>query len=412
MEKIIFDSNISLEEYHRILNLSRRRAQRIETETKRFLSYKIDWRDRLIAITGSRGTGKTTLILQHMKDCFPFDSNEALYVSMDNLWFETHSLWDLAEVHVRSGGTHLFIDEIHYLNNWQQVIKNLYDEFPELHIVYTGSSLLKIDYNSGDLSRRQITYTLPGLSFREYLYFENALEIQPITLQELLKNHVRISGEITGKIKVFKYFPEYLAHGYYPFYKEVYAGYEDRLLQIINQVLESDYPAVEPINFTSVQKIKKMLYVLAQSCPQTPNMSDLYRQLETDRNQGLKMLSILEKANLLNILSSQKSSLKNLSRPEKIYCNNTNLMHALSETINTGTKRETFFLNQLRSAGFDVFYPEQGDFLVEGKYLFEVGGKGKSFHQIKDIPDSFLAVDDEETGRGNRIPLWMFGLLY
>ena len=141
-------------------------------------------------------------------------------------------------------------------------------------------------------------------------------------------------------------------------------------------------------------------------------MSDLYRQLETDRNQGLKMLSVLEKANLLNILSSQKSSLKNLSRPEKIYCDNTNLMYALTETINIGTKRETFFLNQLRAAGYDVFYPEQGDFLVEGKYLFEVGGKGKSFRQIKDLPDSFLAIDDEETGRGNRIPLWMFGLLY
>lgn len=201
-------------------------------------------------------------------------------------------------------------------------------------------------------------------------------------------------------------------NGYYPFYKEVYAGYEQRLLQIINQILESDYPAVETITYSTVQKIKKMLYILAQSCPQTPNMSELYGQLETDRNQGLKMLYILDKANLLNLLSAKDGSLKTLSRPDKIYCDNTNIMYALTENVIAGTKRETFFLNQLRSAGYSVQYPKQGDFLVSRKYLFEVGGRRKTFHQIKDIEDSFLAIDDEEVGRGNKIPLWMFGLLY
>ena len=201
-------------------------------------------------------------------------------------------------------------------------------------------------------------------------------------------------------------------YGYYPFYKEVYAGYEQRVSQITNQILESDYPAVEKINYSTVQKIKKMLYILAQTCPQTPKMTELYAQLDTDRNQGLKMLYILERANLLNILSSEKATLKNMARPDKIYCDNPNIMYSLTKNINVGTKRETFFLNQLKAAGHEVLYPPKGDFIVDGKYIFEVGGKDKSFDQIKDIPDSFLAIDDAEVGRGNRIPLWMFGLLY
>ena len=206
-------------------------------------------------------------------------------------------------------------------------------------------------------------------------------------------------------------FNTYLKSGYYPFYKEVFSGFEQRLGQVINQILESDYPAVEAINYSTIPKIKKMFYILAQSCPQTPNMSKLYQQLETDRNQGLKMLYILDKANLLSLLSSEKASLKNMSRPDKIYCDNTNIMYSLTEDINVGTKRETFFLNQLRSAGLKVTYPKQGDFLVNDRYIFEVGGQNKSYGQIKDLPNSFVAVDDE-IGRANKIPLWMFGLLY
>ncbi len=403
---------MELEEYNNILNLSRRRIREINTDIKRFLYYKIDWNDRLISISGSRGVGKTTLILQHIKEAFTENSDEALYVSLDNIWFESHSLIELVDVHYKNGGTHVFIDEVHYLKNWQTVIKNLYDNYQKLHIVYTGSSILRIDFNSGDLSRRQINYYLPGLSFREYLMFEKELNTEAIGLEQLLERHVSIAEEIVSKTRILKHFNNYLVSGYYPFYKEVYSGYKERLLQVVNQILESDYPAIEDIRYSTVKKIKKMLYILSQSCPQTPNMSDLYAQLETDRNQGLKMLYILEKAELLNLLSSEKASLKNMSRPDKIYCDNTNLMFALTEKVDTGTKRETFFLNQLKSAGYSVTYPAQGDFLVKEKYLFEVGGRKKSFDQIKDLPDSFLAIDDEETGRGNRIPLWIFGLLY
>ena len=398
--------------YYKMLDASARKIRETDVHTERFLLKKIDWRDRLIQISGSRGTGKTTMLLQHMKSAFKDCPDAALYVSLDNLWFETNSLMELADLHYKNGGSHMFIDEVHYLKDWQLIVKNLYDDYPKLNIVYTGSSLLRIDSDSGDLSRRQIIYSLPGLSFREYLGFEGIFDVEPVSLPVLLETHRQIADAIASDRHILKCFAEYLQHGYYPFYKEVYSGYEQRLSQITNQILESDYPAIEKINYSTVQKIRKMLYILAQSCPQTPKMSELYGQLKTDRNQGLKMLYVLDKANLLNILSSEKSTLKNMARPDKIYCDNTNIMYSLTENINVGTKRETFFLNQMKSAGYEVLYPPKGDFLVDGKYLFEVGGKDKTFAQIKDIPESYLAVDDIESGRGNKIPLWMFGLLY
>ena len=403
---------MEMEEYYRILDLSNRRIRENNYSTKRFLLDKIDWRDRLICISGSRGCGKTTMILQHIHSDFTKNLDAALYVSLDNLWFATNSLSELVDMHYKYGGTHIFLDEVHYLKDWQLIIKNLYDDYPKLNIVYTGSSLLRIDSESGDLSRRQVVYSLPGLSFREYLDFEEIIDTEAVPLEKLLKDHKKIAEEFTPNWPILKYFSDYLSKGYYPFYKEVYVGYEQRVSQITNQILESDYPAVEKINYSTVQKIKKMLYILAQSCPQTPKMTELYAQLDTDRNQGLKMLYILERANLINLLSSEKATLKNMARPDKIYCDNPNIMYSLTSNINVGTKRETFFLNQLKAAGHEILYPSKGDFIVDGKYLFEVGGKDKSFDQIKDIPDSFLAIDDVEIGRGNKIPLWMFGLLY
>ena len=400
-------------DYETIYATSERLVRETTTDTKRFLLESIDWNNRLIGILGSRGTGKTTLILQHIKESFADNPYAAMYVSLDNLWFEAHSLKDLVEFHYNNGGTHVFLDEVHYNKDWQQVVKNIYDEFRTLKIVYTGSSLLKIDKAGADLSRRQITYTLPGLSFREFLNFEGIVtDIKAVTLQELISKHEKLSEELCRKTKILRAFNTYLQSGYYPFYRESTGSYSIKLSQITNQILETDYPAVEKINYSTVRKIKKMLYILAQSCPQTPNMSELFAQLETDRNLGMKMLYLLDRANLLNLLSSEKSNLKNMSKPDKIYCDNTNLMFSLTSRPETGTIRETFFLNQLKSAGHKVTYPQRGDFLVDDSFLFEIGGKNKTFNQIKDIPNSFLAIDDTETGRKNRIPLWMFGLLY
>ncbi len=394
-----------------LYELSARRTRGISLKFRRHLADRIDWENRLISLRGARGTGKTTLLLQRMKTALP-DPQQAVYLSLDHLWFRAHSVYDAVEAHVQNGGTHVFLDEVHYQEHWETLIKNLYDDFPGLHIVYTGSSILKLKKAEADLSRRQAEYTLPGLSFSEYLELEDICVIPPLSLEELLHDHVRHAMAITDGRSILKHFHTYLQTGYYPFYKDVHSGYEERIQQVINQILESDYPTVENVSTATIQKTKKMLMILAEKTPQTPNMSRLYAELETDRNQGLRMLKALSEANLLNLLSSEASSLKNMSRPDKIYCDNPNIMAALCPNADIGCLRETFFLNQIRSAGHTAVYPRQGDFLVDGQRLFEVGGKGKSFTQIKDLPDSYLAVDDTEIGAGNRIPLWMFGLLY
>ncbi len=394
-----------------ILRIYNRRLQGTPEGFKRYLIDKIDWRDNLIAIKGAKGTGKTTMLLQHINESFT-DKDKALYISLDNLWFETHSINDLIEYHYTHGGTHLFLDEVHYFPNWKTLIKNINDDYPGLHVVYTGSSMLKIDSGVADLSRRQLPYTLHGMSFREYLLYEGLAEIEPITLDFLLSNHRRIAEDILSNgMKILPLFADYLRHGYYPFYKSVYSGFEIRLQQVVNHVLENDYPIIEGVEQSTIRKTKKMFMILAEQVPQTPNMSNLYNELETDRNQGLKMLYALEKAGLLALLSDKPKHIDKLSRPEKIFLDNSNLMYAYATKPNIGTVRQTFFLSQLAVDHF-VTYPVSGDFLVDGKYLFEVGGRKKSFEQIKDMADSYLAVDDTEIGHHNRIPLWMFGLLY
>lgn len=394
-----------------ILRIYNRRLQGTPEGFKRYLIDKIDWRDNLIAIKGAKGTGKTTMLLQHIKESFS-DKDKALYLSLDNLWFETHSINDLIEYHYTHGGTHLFLDEVHYYPKWKTLIKNINDDYPGLHVVYTGSSMLKIDSGVADLSRRQLPYTLHGMSFREYLLYEGLAEMEPISLDLLLRDHRRIAEDILSNgMKILPAFGEYLRYGYYPFYKSVYSGFEIRLQQVVNHVLENDYPIIEGVEQSTIRKTKKMFMILAEQVPQTPNMSNLYNELETDRNQGLKMLYALEKAGLLALLSDKPKHIDKLSRPEKIFMDNSNLMYAYAMTPNIGTVRETFFLSQL-AVDHSVTYPAKGDFLVDGKYLFEVGGRKKSFEQIKDVTDSYLAVDDTEIGHHNRIPLWMFGLLY
>lgn len=400
-----------LPELEKLFEISDRRVRDTSDKIKRYLYNQIDWRDRLICIKGARGTGKTTLMLQYLKENF-LKSNKAIYISLDNIIFTTVSLREIAEEFVLQGGELIAIDEAHHYRDWQKIIKNLNDDYKDLNIIYSGSSLLKMESGGVDLSRRQMIYELGGLSFREYLIFENILEYKPVHLESLLKDHVQISEEISSKIKIYPLFQKYLKTGYYPFYKDVFAGYYERIGETINQILESDYTFIEDVSTSTILKLKKMLKILSEKCPQTPNMSELYRELETDRNQGLKMLNVLSRARLLALLSSAKNQLKDMSRPDKIYCDNTNIMHAIVLNTDAGCERETFFLNQMRNSGHQVTYPPKGDFLVDDQYLFEVGGRKKTFTQIADIDNSFLAVDDTEVGRGNRIPLWMFGMMY
>ena len=399
------------QELVRMRLISNRLIDETPTAFHRRLYRSVDWENRLVCIKGPRGTGKTTMLRQSAKERFGLDPR-AIYVSFDHYWFKTHSPLEFAEEMHKQGVTHLFVDEVHHVEHWQTAIKNFTDFYPEMSVVYSGSSLLKMDNREGDLSRRQIAYTLDGLSFREFLAYEGALDAEPVPLEAVLADHVRIAADVARKIRVLPLFESYLATGFYPFYKTEHSGYYERVAATVDKVLDSDWPAVEDVTPATIRKTKKMPAVLAASCPQRPNMSALYRELETDRNQGLKMLSVLERAGLLALVPSGKDSLKNLSRPEKIFCANPNLMHALVSRADEGTIRETFFVNQLRAAGHAVVCADRGDFTVDGRYRVEVGGRKKGFAQIKDIPESFVAADDLEAGFGNRIPLWLFGFLH
>lgn len=393
-----------------IYRQSRRRVASTTSNFHRYLYDRINWNDTLICLKGARGVGKTTLLLQHIKECFGTDER-ALYVSLDNMWFLSHSLTDLIEYHYLHGGTHLFLDEVHHYPHWQRLLKNLADEYPTMHVVYTGSSMLEIDANEGDLSRRQVVYPMAGLSFREFLAFEGAADVKATSLEELLVHHVDMAEEVVARCSVLPLFERYLQVGYYPFYKTTFDGYDQRLQAVVKQVLESDLPCVHDVQYPTIVKTKKMLMILAERVPQTPKMSELYSELETNRERGLKMLHTLQRAGLLGLLSAETKAIKHLSRPDKIYLDNTNLMYALTVHIDKGTLRETFFRNQLAQA-HTLVLPAQGDFLVDGTYLFEIGGPRKTFEQIKDISNSYLGVADIDVGRRARIPLWMFGLLY
>ncbi len=388
-----------------------RRLENTDCTYHRPLYHELDWDDRLVCIKGAKGTGKTTMMLQYLKE-HPAELERSIYVSLDSLWFANHSPLDVVEWLHNNGGRRLFLDEVHHFRNWQTLIKNIYDDYPRLKVVYSGSSMMKLNAGGGDLSRRQRTYELKGLSFREFLDFEGLGAFARVSLDELLANHRSIARRIVSKVPVLRYFGRYLSGGYYPFYKSARSGYLDRISQIVAQILERDWPETEDVTLSTIKKTEKMLMILAASCPQVPKMNELYSQLETDRNQGLKMLYALERAGLLSLLSAKSMTLGNMSRPDKIYCDNPNLMHALAIETNLGTIRETFFLNQLRASGHAVSYPPSGDFLVDGRHLFEIGGKGKGFAQIKDITDSYVVNDGIETGIGNKIPLWLFGFLY
>ena len=387
------------------------RLRATTTTFHRYLYNSINWNNRLIGIRGYRGVGKTTLVLQHIKESFN-DRRSVLYASADHGWFQTHTIYDLAQYHCLHGGTHLFLDEIHHYHDWEREIKNIYDDFPTLHIVFTGSSMLHINTQSADLSRRLRMYTLQVMSFREYIAIETNITLPTYTLEQVLGDSINIASSISEALTVQPLFEQYIDHGCYPFYKEEGDGFNLRLQETIWLVLERDWPALEDISFATIQKTKRLLMVLSESVPLTPNMSELFAAVETNREGGLRMLYTMEKAGLLALISREPRSIGMLRKPDKIYLGNSNLMAALTANPNIGAARETFFYNQLHSAGHEVTLAVKGDFVVNRQYTFEVGGATKTFKQIRNIKDSFLAVDNTPIGDVNRIPLWLFGMLY
>ena len=387
-----------------------RKLAKVDLRFKRYLYSQINWKARLIGIKGARGVGKTTMLLQHILENYK-DVDRTLYVSLDDLWFSSFTLMDLVDWAYQHGIMRLYLDEVHRYENWAVNLKNIYDNYPDMSIVYTSSSLLIMDNAKVDLSRRQTAYTLGGLSFREFLALEQVIDIEPIPLIELLKNHVSHAMRIVKEIKVAPLFEAYLEHGCYPFYRESVEDFAPRLREVVSLVIDTDLPSVENVSFETVQKVKRLLMLISERVPFVPNMSELWKQLETNNELGLRMLYALDKAQILGLLTSKAKNYKYLFKPDKIFLGNPNLMHALCSLVDKGNERETFFFSQLSLAN-DLKYPKNGDFLVNDKYLFEVGGKRKNFEQIADMPNSYLAVDDTEVGVGNRIPLWMFGLLY
>ena len=394
-----------------IINKSVKKIENTNLSFKRFLSEMINWERRLIGIKGARGTGKTIMILQYIKENYGI-SDEVLYVSLDDIYFSENKLVELADTFVKSGGKYLFFDEVHKYQNWSREIKNIYDDYPELKVVFTGSSILEIDKGESDLSRRAVIYKLPVLSLREYIAIDQGIVIKTYSLTNILENHKEIASEINKQIKPIKELNNYNKLGAYPFFKEAELEYLHHIERIINLILETDLPAVTPIDFSSITKLKQLLLVISESVPFTPNISKLSGRVGVTRDTIVKYLSYLEKAQLVSLLRSNNKGIGKMAKPEKIFLNNSNLMFALQPgLINQGTIRETFFQNQI-SVQHKIAIPKNGDFIIDNKYTFEIGGKNKTYHQIANIENSFIISDNIEYGFKNKIPLWLFGFLY
>lgn len=385
---------------------SRELVSRVDTGYVRDLHQEIDWSCRLIAILGSRGTGKTTMMLQHIR-LFD-DTARTLYVTADDFYFTTHRLEELAHQFVLQGGKRLYIDEIHKYKGWSTEIKNIYDKMPDLQVVYSGSSILDLERGGADLSRRKLEYVLPGLSFREYLNISQGWNLPSYTLEEIVSGQVDFPYSIERPLALFS---KYLREGYYPFFRE--GNYSMRLNGVIKQIVEDDIPKFAEIEIASVQKLKKLLYVLAQSVPFKPNYSKLERDLCISRNTLPQYLLYLEKAGLIGVLREKASGIKLLEKIEKLYLSNPNEAYVLSESLpDIGTIRETIFFAWMRVGHF-VSSSQVSDFEVDGM-TFEIGGKNKGKKQLATLPSdkSFVVKDDVEYAFQNNIPLWMFGFVY
>lgn len=394
----------------RIYEISNRLIQDLDTPHYRYLYHDIAWSDRLIMIKGARGVGKTTMLYQQCKE----QREKGVYASLDQLFFNDHTIVELADYHYKHGGTHLYLDEVHLYprSNWEQELKNIYDSYPGFHVVFTGSSLLRLNSNIADLSRRIASYELRGLSFREYLNFTGEYGFDPISLDDILSRHTAISPRIASKTRVIGEFEKYLKKGYYPFFMDTSdITYSQRVERIVLTVIETDIPAVTDIEYETQLKLKKLLMVLADKVPFVPNMTKLGQEIGVSRNQLMKFFSLLNDGAILRALNDEASTTKSVAKPEKILFDNPSVMQALGIFTKIGTVRESYVASMLSAVG-RIYAAKEGDFLLNRTHLFEVGGKGKGFSQIADKPNSYVIADDIESGSGNKIPMWLIGFLY
>lgn len=393
---------------NRLFKIAERRKAQIKTDFVRYLYDDMDWSQALILIKGARGSGKTTLLLQHYKN----NPEHAIYLSLDDFYFESNRLLLLIESLYEEGFRRFYLDEVHQYQYWSKDFKNLYDNYSDIQLIATGSSALQIDKGAADLSRRMTVYQLYGLSFREYVLFELGVNLPILSLEDLLENHQVYSHQISDQLDVLKYFESYLKKGYYPFYKTAGQQYHQKQQQALQLSLDVDLPAVETVKFATIKGMKNLLYVLSQMVPYTPNIQSLANKINITRNSVLKALDLMERTSILNLLRVENKGISYLQKPEKIYLENPNLYYVFAaKSPNKGSLRETFFFNQLK-VRYVITASKFADFMVENRYTFEVGGASKTSEQIAGIPMAYIAADDIKYGSENKIPLWMFGLLY
>ena len=398
----------------------------VTTGYERTLLQKIHWPDPLVFILGPRGVGKTTLLLQRLRT-LALPPRQALYVDLGDLYFQAHHLIELAEEFLEQGGKYLFIDEVHrYVNgSWAAELKQIYDLYRDrLRVVVTGSSVVRILTHQADLSRRVLSYRLSGLSFREYLILQHGVDLPTYPLEDILDRHETLVEDLIPTLPdILPELERYWRVGYYPYYLQGTVGYTDRIVSSLQTVLEHDIPYATDAAAVDARKLARLMYAVASSAPFLPDMVKLGQRTDISRSSLLRYFNLLEGANLIRTLRKESRGLAALGKPDKLYLDNPNLLHALApQQVNLGTLREIFFLNQLSELTYskalippEVRLPETGDFALltpDRRLLFEVGGRTKSFKQIGEAPGHYVVADTLRTGHAGRVPLWLFGFLY
>lgn len=370
----------------------------------RYKYYELDWTRRVFGIVGPRGVGKTTMVLQYIKQ--KLSLQDSLYITLDHIYFSTHTLIDVADKFYKEGGKHLIIDEVHKAFNWSVQLKQIIDSYPNMQIIFTGSSILDIYRGVADLSRRAPIYEMQGLSFREYLVLYHDIQTPTWNLDDLINHRVTLTN-VEHPLPLFN---DYLKRGYYPF-ERIASDFSTNLMQVINRTMETDIPLYANINISVARKLQNLLVVIAESVPFKPNYKKLAEVTGISRNDIADYIYYMERAGMLMSLHDTTQGIRSIGKSHKLYVDNTNLMYVLSpENIDKGNLRETFFLNQMR-VKYPVIASQKTDFEI-GNYVFEVGGKNKNQKQLDNNPNGYIVKDDIEFGYRNVIPLWAFGLTY
>jgi len=404
-------AQVHVQNMEELLEVSNNLISKTSLTFKRYLYDKINWNNRLIGIKGARGVGKTTMLLQWLK-AHKSRAHQKAYLSLDELYFTTHNLIDTAKAFYQHGGKVLVLDEVHKYPTWSKEIKNIYDRYPDLQIIFTGASIIDIAKQEADLSRRAVIYQLAGMSYREYLELYHQLSFPALSLDEIIAPKEHLNTFYNSKFKPLQYFQEYLQMGYYPFYKESGKTYHQRINQLVRNIVEYDMAEMKGFDVRHAKKMLQLIYIIAQEVPFKPNINSLSNKTKIHRNTISNYLHFLEEARLIDLLYPPNSSISALQKPEKIYLSNTNLLYALSEeTPSIGTVREVFFSSQL-NVSHRLRATSNTDFLVDDNHFFEIGGKKKSGRQIAALPNAWVVRDDMEYPAGKYIPLWLFGFLY